>query len=452
MTTGGVPTEPGAGWVTARTGAALTTDREVALLALRRNPKRAHLLVSTLLGKHLPVTGDVVLSAAAELGAHVRGAVTATPFVIGFAETATGLGHGVARVCSADGGQAPYAHTTRRPVPAGAHVVSFEEEHSHAVEQVLAVLDDTLLRDPSRPVVLVDDELSSGRTAVNAIRVLQRRWPRRQYVLASLLDVRTPAQRLDNAAEVAGLGAELSSVSLVDGSVQLPADLPSLTAGLLAEGGTAAAIAPGPAAPVTTWALTVAGSLTGAFGWGVDDEEALRSAVALLADRLQLPGSVLVLGDEEFLYPGQLLAQALGQRTRTSSTTRSPALVVDQPGYPLRTVLRFAATDDAGREAFAYNVVPSRQLDRGPAPGFDHVVLLLDRPVPPHHRDGLLRQLSAAATTSVQLVLVDEGGAVGAVRCSSSARSDGLRTVRQGGQQVDDAVTDAGDAEDLRPP
>ena len=100
-----------------------------------------------------------------------------TPVVVGFAETATGLGHGVASVSAADGGPAPYLHTTRRPAPAGARVVRFCEEHSHAVDQSLALLDDADLRG-GRPLVLVDDELTTGKTAVNAIRVIQASWPR----------------------------------------------------------------------------------------------------------------------------------------------------------------------------------------------------------------------------------------------------------------------------------
>ncbi len=405
------PAVPAAGWVTASTGATLTASRPVAELALRRNPRRAHLLVSSLLGKHVPVPAAAVLGAAEELGALVRRAVDGTPYVLGFAETATGLGHGVARVCARDAGPAPYAHTTRRAVPAGIRALSFEEEHSHAVEQVLAIRDDLLLRDPEAALVLVDDELSSGRTAVNAIRVLQPRWPRRRYVLASLLDVRSEEQRADNVAQVAALGAELTSVTLSDGQVRLPPDLPAVVASLVAAFPCPADV-DGPEAPVTVRDLTVAGPLTAAHGWDLPDERALRSAAELLAAELDLPGSVLVLGDEEFLYLGQLVAQRLGARARTSSTTRSPALAVDEPGYPLRTVLRFAASDDAGRDAFAYNVSASAQPEPGPAPGFDWIVLLLDRPMQPHTRSGLVRQLARSAAEGVHVVTARSGSGV----------------------------------------
>lgn len=394
------------GWVMTRTGTALSTRPGVAELALRRNPKRAHLLVSLLLGKHVPRPASVVLGAAGDLGALVREALgDASPFVVGFAETATALGHGVAAVCGPGGGQAAYAHTTRRLVPHGVEPLQFAEEHSHAVEQTLGVLDDSALADPATPLVLVDDELSTGRTAVNAIRVLQARWPRERYVLASLLDVRPTERREAAVAAVADLGATLVDVSLVPGQLHLPGDLPQRAADLVASAADPAP--PAGSAAVSHWRLGLpsGSAVTGAFGWGDVDEQRLHTAVRRLATALEphLTGSVLVLGDEEFMYAAQLTAAALG--AWTSSTTRSPALVVDEVGYPLRTVLTFPATDDSDRAAFAYNVAPSRRTDRGTAPGFDSVVLVGDRPVHPE----LCRALAAAAASVVHVVHVGHG-------------------------------------------
>ncbi|MGH8860198.1 MAG: cysteine protease StiP domain-containing protein, partial [Jatrophihabitantaceae bacterium] len=64
-----------------------------------------------------------------------------------------------------------------------------------------------------------------------------------------------------------------------------------------------------------------------------------------------------------------LIALELGARpgagVRFSSTTRSPVLAVDEPGYPIRTAMNFTSTEG---ERFAYNV----------AQGFDDIVVVID--------------------------------------------------------------------------
>ena len=192
-------------------------------LALRRNPKRAQLLVSRVLGKHIPTDPRLVRGAGLLLGRLVadaladrprrplptallrravdgdRDAAAALPrdaiddvtdfdgaLVLGFAETATALGH-----CVAEGlGGAPYLHSTRRPVPGVATAGGFTEEHSHATEHLLLPHDPALLTD-GRPLVLVDDELSTGRTVLNTITALHRVAPRKRYGVAALVDVRS---------------------------------------------------------------------------------------------------------------------------------------------------------------------------------------------------------------------------------------------------------------------
>jgi len=391
-------------------------------LGLRRNPRRAQLLVSRVLGKHVPAPASDVLDAAALLGAtarsHCGGQV---PVVVGFAETATGLGHGVAAVCGPGGGPAPYLHTTRRPGPAGSRAVRFTEDHSHATDQALTLTSDDVLGG-GRPLVLVDDELSTGSTAVNAIRAIQARWPRELYVLASLADCRDPDQRDLVRAAIRDLGAEAVSVSLLDGEVTLPEGVldaaRAFIEALPAAGPLPAAppgLGPGPAAaaPVRWARLTLPDGVPvqAAQGWAPEQEQAARAAIAGVARSLPVPadGRTLVLGDEELMYLPQLLAAALGPQVRTSTTTRTPAVVIDQPGYPLRTVLRFASTEDGERVAYAYNVAPSSCSDRGNAPGFEHIVLVTDAPRGPR-TGGLIAALAASARTCVQVLSLRPAG------------------------------------------
>ncbi|MFE4646631.1 phosphoribosyltransferase domain-containing protein, partial [Streptomyces sp. NPDC056730] len=126
-------------WVAERLGVELDGGeglRDLLGLALRRNPKRAHLLVSNVLGKHVPQRPAVVHGTGVGLGERVRrllGAEVDRAVVLGYAETATGLGHSVA-----DGVRhAPYLHSTRRPVPGVPRAGGFEESHSHATSHLL---------------------------------------------------------------------------------------------------------------------------------------------------------------------------------------------------------------------------------------------------------------------------------------------------------------------------
>jgi hypothetical protein len=117
----------------------------------------------------------------------------------------------------------------------------------------------------------------------------------------------------------------------------------------------------------------------------------------------------LVLGDEELMYLPQLLARALGDLVRTSTTTRTPAVAVDLPGYPLRTALSFASTEDGRRPVFAYNVAGSGHAEPGNAPGFDHIVLVTDAVRGPRTSE-LVGALAASARLGVHVVTLRPGG------------------------------------------
>ncbi|MEU9029247.1 phosphoribosyltransferase [Streptomyces sp. NPDC048383] len=425
-------------WVAERLGVALEAGGDPAQppldellgLALRRNPKRAHLLVSQVLGKHVPQSPAVVHAAGYGLGERVRellGAeAAATAVVLGYAETATGLGH-----CVADGlGTAPYLHSTRRPVPGVEPAGGFEEAHSHATSHLL-LPEDPLLLAGDGPLVLVDDEFSTGNTVLNTIRDLHARHPRTHYVVVALVDMRSAADRdrlTDFAAEI---GARVDLISLAAGTVSLPEGVLGRGQALVeryesaAQGGAGAAAgsrAPGAAtgsgayvAPVERVALGWPAGVPdgGRHGFTPAHRAALEAALPGLADRLAdalgaEPGRVLVLGNEELMYAPLRLALALERsgaaaEVRFSTTTRSPVLAVDDPGYAIRTRLVFPAHDapaDGPGDRYAYNVA------RTDGTGFDAVVAVVDSAGDtPELRTGLLAAL-APHTGRVLLAVV----------------------------------------------
>ncbi len=385
-------------WVAERAGVALTGSErlpELVGLALRENRKRAHLLVSTVLGKHVPQRPAVVHGAGLELGRRVRDLLASLPeesadraVVLGYAETATGLGHSVA-----DGLDAPYLHSTRRPVPGLTPVGGFEEEHSHATSHLLLPADPGLLAGDG-PLVLVDDEFSTGTTVLNTIRELHANHPREHYVVVALVDLRGPADRRRLADTAAELGVRLDLVALADGGVELPADVLDRAERLIAEAGPAPEPPAAPAAPLVRVNLDWPAGLPdgGRHGFTREHRARLEAALPGLAEQLAAAvepgdsdGRVLVLGFEELMYAPLRLADALAERlpggtdrVHYSTTTRSPVLAVDDPGYAIRTRLAFPAhddpADDSSRERYAYNVAPGAD----PARRFGTVVLVVD--------------------------------------------------------------------------
>ncbi|WP_217565801.1 phosphoribosyltransferase [Streptomyces sp. GbtcB7] len=415
-------------WVAERLGVELVGDEKLSDLlglALRRNPRRAHLLVSNVLGKHVPQSPSVVYGHGFALGRRVRELLGAegarAAVVLGYAETATGLGH-----CVADGvGLAPYLHSTRRPVPGVDTAGGFEESHSHATSHLLLPENPALLAGAG-PLVLVDDEFSTGNTVLNTIRDLHARYPRDRYVVVALVDMRSAAD-LGRLAEFATeIGARVDLVAAARGSVNLPEGVLEKGQALVAEHETTDATE----ITKTTERAEAADSRRGyagaarvELGWprGLPDggrhgftpgqRIRLDAALPAMAARIAvaLPEGarrVLVLGFEELMYAPLRLARELEQvvsaEVRYSTTTRSPVLALDDPGYAIRTRLVFPAhddPDDGPGERYAYNVAGA---------GFDAVVAVVDSAADTpalHAPDGLLAQL-AEHTPSVLLAVV----------------------------------------------
>ncbi len=408
-------------WVAGRLGVSLSGGDELPDLlglALRRNPKRAHLLVSNVLGKHVPQRPDVVHGAGFGLGRRVRELLgdeaAARSVVLGYAETATGLGHSVA-----DGlALAPYLHSTRRPVDGVAQAGGFEEEHSHATSHLLLPEDHELLAGDG-PLVLVDDEFSTGRTVLNTIKALHAHFPRERYVVVALVDMRSDADRSRLEKFAAELGARVDLVALAAGGVRLPDDVlvrgqelvaahEAVTAGEPAAGpGSAAEPAGSHRADAVRIDLDWPAGLPdgGRHGFTPAHRERLEAGLPGMADRIarHLDGArrILVLGNEELMYAPLRIAGALdavlteggqdagaprtgepsepaeGPGVYFSTTTRSPVLAVDDPGYAIRTRLSFPAHDrpaDGPGERYAYNVAAGTDQARR----FDAIVAVVD--------------------------------------------------------------------------
>lgn len=409
-------------------------------LALRRNPKRAHLLVSNVLAKHVPTEPALVMAAGTLLGAFVArelasslsgpeptsspgsvhhvglplpleaataalttalrsdgqdrvralallgdavaGLDTRAPnaVVLGYAETATGLGRLVA---NALGGY--YIHSTRHATPGVRAVAGFEEGHSHATSHAMVPTDPHWL-DGEGPVVLVDDEFSTGSTVINTIRELHALVPHPVYVVAALIDLRSAADRARFDALAAELGCRIAVTALGTGEISLGDDILDRAAALIealpqipgadtAGAGTAAPGTPLPAAAgpgrLAILELTDADMVpvrSDRFGNEAPPAAADIAAVAghvaklLAAQECQSP--FVVLGCEENMFLPLAAAKVLAEllpdaQVRFSTTTRSPIVPVDRDDYAISGALAFASHDatlDGPGVRFAYNL------------------------------------------------------------------------------------------------
>ncbi len=405
-------------------------------LALRRNPRRAHLLVSRVLGKHVPTDPRLVRAAGLRLGAQVaavlgfpdapgagtgtwRAALDGDPVatsavlagalrcparpdavVVGYAETATGLGQTVAEALGCAG-----LHSTRREVPGAVDWAGFEEEHSHATGHRLLPADPAVraaLADPEAPVVLVDDELSTGRTVANTLRAVHALTAHRHYVVAGLVDLRSAADRERLADLAAELGARVDVVALARGGVDLPADVLRRGAELVS-GVQPVVPAARPEAAAEPVRVDWPAGLPTTARFGTAGDHGLRLSGADLVRHLlpELPAGaeVLVLGTEELMHAPLAVATQLAERfagtVRFSSTTRSPVLAVDDPGYAVRGSVAFASHDpaqDGPGVRYAHNVARDRP--------WDVVLLVVDSASDPaalHAPDGALAALAPHA-------------------------------------------------------
>jgi orotate phosphoribosyltransferase len=379
--------------------------KDLFTMAARINKKRSFLFVSQLIGKHIPIDPNKGLATGALLAEHYMEVIhdrpsgkreeflaffkeendvfsdesfidhTVDPIVIGFAETATALGHSFYQAFH----KASFFHTTRVRLKNKQALITFEEEHSHATSHRLFI-DESMIAN-SREIILVDDEVTTGKTALNIIRSIQEKYPRERYTVVSILDWRTKEEEAMFDQQAKELQIELQVVSLLKGRIQLSGNstikvalqeneflqqkkkptlsiiqlddliettLQKIAEPSLTEGGIESRI------PFI--------KETGRFGLysAMNDrlEEWLEETSQCLI-KARAGGRTLCLGTGEFMYLPMKLAAKMGKDVSYQSTTRSPIHVKEQNGYGAQFGLTFPNPEDQEINQFVYNIPPS---------------------------------------------------------------------------------------------
>lgn len=297
----------------------------------RNNRQRGFLFVSKVLGKHVPVRPKLMQHVHQELAwaiAKVDRGVGSTGIVVGMAETATGLGMGIfgeLQQLHTQTAWKSYFQTTRYPLSkidqSASPPLQFEEIHSHA--RTLALEMPPIgtehyksLRN-AESILLVDDEISTGKTFANLLRSLRTiNLSFKHLIVATITDLSDGrVQRL--LTDLDGIDS-VSVVSLVSGNYEFKAFDTSRCA--LTNGNTTELKK---TSKQETWS-------TFSARHGISRVEHIPEKVLEQCRHHLKPGRCRVIGTTEFIDPAYRLAlqlEASGWETCVQSTTRSPLLI-----------------------------------------------------------------------------------------------------------------------------
>ncbi len=306
-------------------------------IAARANPKRGFLIVSTVLGRHLPARPAAMRGAMDGLAALLPADLPEPVVILGMAETATALGQGTFAGYRARHRDKLilYLQSSRQRVDSAEIVARFEEGHSHATSHLVQIADPALVAAVSqaRSLVIVDDECSTGQTFVAAARALVAAMPLVERIGTLCITDWSDRSYLD------ALPRPASAHAIVGGSMRWTPGV-AVAAEALAAGSNQVGAAP-PQGMASRTGLTA-------------PEAASRPAIAAH------PGErILVLGEGEHSYEALRVAEEIegqGGIAAVQCITRSPALL----GGAMASVSRFTDSYGSGAPCFLYNILAHR--------------------------------------------------------------------------------------------
>lgn len=317
--------------------------------AARVSSKRKFLLVSKVLGKHYPVSPRSMSWSYRALARPVLGSgVGRSSIWIGMAETATGLGYGVFEAARVEGVEnALFIQTTRYHLD-GMERLEFDEAHSHATDFFLYYPIEPEYRKlflSAETLVLIDDEISTGRTFCRLIKAYQAVNPQlRKVLIVSLVNF---AHADDRAALETEAGIDVAWIAIRQGLLRfddcLNDAVDSISVNASGNGACKKHLLSWPGrlgmkSPVT-----------------LTDEDVDRLTDQFInTDELR---PLIILGTGECNAPAYLLGRKLelrGFKVKVQSTTRSPI----HPGNDIASVCRFEDNYQDSIANFIYNLNP----------------------------------------------------------------------------------------------
>lgn len=348
----------------------------VEVAGRRNNPKRNFLFVSKILGKHLLInpkvcktTGFLLANLVYEdndlnidkLVNSIKHKVNASEefnksvdpkekvLIIGFAETATALGMSTAYAIK----DSYYINTTREIIKDEKSFFNFEEEHSHATSHKCYLRDLSKIENADR-VILIDDEITTGKTMLNLIKEFNKLYPNKKYTVLSLLDFRNDEylEKYEEFKKEYNLEIDVKSF--------IAANIEEEDSKLLTGDDEELMNVIKSSINLNSFEREKHLSendkevdyvkLSGRFGVSFDEIRSIETYAKDVADKIEnrygVKGSkICVLGHGEDMYIPSVIASYLGDFVSFKTTTRSPIFTKQEENYPIKERSKFYVED-----------------------------------------------------------------------------------------------------------
>lgn len=362
------------------------TENDLVKIAKRENnKKRNYLVVNPLQGKHIPASPQKALGLFSELAKCLEAYRNERILIVGFAETATAIGAQIALCLGAE-----YIQTTREKLE-GVSYLYFSEEHSHASEQKLVKEDLDKVMGRIDRVIFAEDEITTGKTICNLIAAMEQCYrdidfSKINFSVASLLNgmseealgayqnrninvhylVKTQHDKYPQAAESAvndGIYHERDALCR-DGSAFCRNE------GLPCHDSSSGETEGGYTDCLEIHGRADSRRLVHAEKY----EEACEALFQEMIRRIPLEGQekILILGTEEFMFPGLYAGKRLEERghfVRFHAATRSPIQVSRAAEYPLHERYALYSQYEEERQIYVYDIA-----------SYDVVIVTTDAP------------------------------------------------------------------------
>ncbi|WP_291582214.1 phosphoribosyltransferase domain-containing protein [Clostridium sp. UBA6640] len=388
-------------------------------VAARKNPKRSFLFVSKVIGKHVPMSpynlrliGNILardyfskknnivdnnieplVNDLINLNTNSTNKISEDSLrilnkkltldkktlFIGFAKTATALGQAVASSFE----NAYYIQTTRDELLSLKSYCLFKEEHSHAVDHLMYPLNNELLMNCDE-IVLVDDEITTGKTSLNLIKELNNNLKCNSFSIISILDWRS-ADNLKLFSDIDTIN--LSAFSLIKGNFNceksgevtevkidtIPLDNTISSEEVLID---------------HKENIDEFHRYSGRFGMTPYDWNNLSREVGkitgIIKDKID-DSATLCLGHEEFIFMPSLVACNLGDNVLFHSSTISPIYCDNSyEFYGIKNKIELDSLFNKSNKNYIYNI---------PSGTYKNLVYFTEKPLGNKSKESLLEKL-----------------------------------------------------------